>query len=69
MFIGAQSTMDNMQGSNIPTPKPKGWATAKLRAATRKRLDILRGAGGDDALSIDAQINILIDEHYQKQRV
>jgi hypothetical protein len=59
--------MDNMQDSNMP--KPKGWTTAKLRAATRKRLDILRGAGGDEALSVDAQINLLIDEYYRQQRV
>lgn len=50
-------------------PKPKGWATAKLRAATLKRLDILRGAGSEDVLSVDAQINLLIDHYYQKQRV
>jgi len=59
--------MDNMQGSNIS--KPKGWSTTSLRAATLKRLDLLRGAGGEGAVSVDAQINLLIDHYYQKQRL
>ena len=54
---------------NMVTPKPKGWSTTKLRTSTIKRLAILRGAGTDEMVSVDAQINILIDEFYQKQRV
>ena len=51
-------------------PAPRGWGNMKLRAATRKRLDILRGAGvAGEEISLDAQINLLIDEHYQKQRL
>jgi|GEM_PF-6935855 len=55
---------------------PKGWSTAKLRAATLKRLERLRFvlAGGDGEeeekkLSYDETINALIDEYYQKQIV
>ena len=58
-------------------PKPKGWATAKVRAATLKRLDRLRSvlarddandAGADEKkFSVDETINALIDEYYQKQ--
>lgn len=51
-------------------PAPKGWSTVKLKAATIKRLDMLReGPPGDPPLSLDSQINLLIDEHYQKCRV
>ncbi len=51
-------------------PAPKGWSTAKLRAATIKRLDMLRAVPpGDPPLSLDAMINLLIDEHYQKCQV
>ncbi|MFA7121321.1 MAG: hypothetical protein WC277_07555 [Bacilli bacterium] len=52
---------------------PKGWSTAKLRAATLKRLERLRSVfvGGDRGeekkLSYDDTINLLIDEYYQKR--
>lgn len=63
--------MDNMHDSNMPTPKPKGWATAKLRASTLKRLQRLRETFADDETkpSVDAAINLLIDEYYQKSLV
>jgi hypothetical protein len=55
----------------MPTPKPKGWATAKLRASTLKRLQRLRETFADDETkpSVDAAINLLIDEYYQKSLV
>jgi len=58
---------------------PRGWSTAKLRAATLKRLERLRSVlARDDAndageeekkFSVDETINALIDEYYQKQIV
>lgn len=57
-------------------PAPKGWSTTKLRAATLKRLDRLRSVFAkedtdeeEQKLSVDATINLLIDEYYQKSLV
>ncbi len=48
---------------------PKGWSTAKLRAATLKRLERLRSVFAEDGskLSYDDTINLLVDEYYQKR--
>ncbi len=55
----------------------KGWSTTKLRASTLKRLDRLRSvfakedgdAEDETKISVDATINLLIDDYYNKIRV
>lgn len=55
----------------VVMPAPKGWSTAKLRASTLKRLGRLQDAFTEDESrpSVDAAINLLIDDYYQKSIV